>query len=74
MTSPHLHLTRPRPNVRLLSHYQVTFAPCWRDDHDFLIELMEGVEECVLTFRNTASLSPALSLSLLSKHAGYELD
>jgi hypothetical protein len=35
---------------------------------------MEGVEECVLTFRNAASLSPALSLSLLSKHAGYELD
>ena len=22
----------------------VTFAPCWQDDHDFLIELMEGVE------------------------------
>ena len=23
----------------------VTFAPCWQDDHDFLIELMEGVED-----------------------------
>ena len=23
----------------------VTFAPCWKDDHDFLVELMEGVEE-----------------------------
>ena len=23
----------------------VTFAPCWSDDHDFLIELMEGVED-----------------------------
>lgn len=23
----------------------VTFAPCWEDDHNFLIELMEGVED-----------------------------
>lgn len=23
----------------------VTFAPCWQDDHEFLIELMEGVED-----------------------------
>ena len=23
----------------------VTFAPCWPDDHDFLVELMEGVED-----------------------------
>ena len=44
----------------------VTFAPCWHDDHNFLIELMEGVEDVrarwLFSFLRPASASRGVPL------------